>query len=678
MTSDLHHAQPAHPFSRRAVLAGSVGAAALGVGMGAPALAGGPPDARAVHWKRGHVFPMFSATGKIVVADARELDGFDRLLLITLQGLVNRDRPEIYLILDPVDETWIPDLPVRATRVEDPFILLETYRDRVAGAVVYDMDSPHTINLATTIAGLRGGIVANAEQVQAHGLSVLEDLTGRFEDDPAAVHDWAMSTLWPECTREVLVGLPPTHTVTVEGITWTELLREEDRVTDSSNLDTYTVDLSGSLGADAIFLRLSDAFPQDGWGPAVHAVEVTADGAVIASFVPGTDEETSFLFDGSGSSTKEGLRFADGGGSFIYRVEVPAGTSAVSAAIEVENQFVISATDQAPIRVEPFASFRDFAVATGALVSWLPPSGASGSQFEDLLEQVEPGTAYAGWFSNDVSGEWSGVELCSRAGVIVVAADFYANGSVLSAIRAHVSATPSARSTAAPENRTYLTLTIGEGDNIQYCQRHMRELWDDPGRGAVPMNWTVSPLLEDIGPALLHHFQVTSTENDLLVCGPSGAGYTYGDSWPEDELAVFTQLSGRYQKRTGLDVVYAYSTPVPGGVSPVLPDWVLESYAEDVELRGIIQTDESGRITDAGAAVPLIGTFYPPGGVEEFRSELLARIQEHDGDGPLFLAGLINAWNWTPSDVVALVQGLPEDVEVLLADEFFDLFAQTA
>ena len=76
--------------------------------------------------------------------------------------------------------------------------------------------------------------------------------------------------------------------------------------------------------------------------------------------------------------------------------------------------------------------------------------------------------------------------------------------------------------------------------------------------------------------------------------------------------------------------------------------------------------------------MPLIGTFYPPGGVEEFRSELLARIQEHDGDGPLFLAGLINAWNWTPSDVVALVQGLPEDVEVLLADEFFDLFAQTA
>lgn len=678
MTSDLHHPQPSLPFSRRAVLAGSVGAAALGLGAGLPAQADGPPAARAVHWRRGHVFPSFSATGKIVVADLRDLDGFDRLLLITLQGLVNRDRPEIYLVLDPVDETWIPDLPVRANRVEDPFSLLETYRDLVAGAVVYDMDSPHTINLATTLAGLRGGIVASAEQVKEHGLEVLEDLTGRFEDDPAAVHDWAMSTLWPECTREVLVGLPPTHTVTVEGVEWTELLREEERVTDSSNLDTYTVDLSGSLGAEAIFLRLSDAFPQDGWGPAVHSVEVTADGAVIASFVPGTDEEAPFLFDGSGSSTKEGLRFADGGGKFIYRVEVPAGTTQISAAVEVENQFVISATDQAPTRIEPFASFRDFPVATGALVSWLPPSGASGSQFEDLLEQVEPGTVYAGWFSNDVSGEWSGVELCSRAGVIVVAADFYVNASVLSAIRASTRATPAQRSSAAPESRTYLTLTIGEGDNIQYCQRHMRELWDDPGRGAVPMNWTVSPLLEDIGPALLHHFQSTATENDLLVCGPSGAGYTYGDSWPEEELGVFTRLSGQYQERTGLDVVYAYSTPVPGGAPPILPDRVLESYAQDVDLRGIIQTDEGGRISEPGAAVPLIGTFYPPGGVEEFRTELLARIQEHGGDGPLFLAGLINAWNWTPSDVVELVQSLPEEVEVVLADEFFDLFAQTA
>lgn len=33
----------------------------------------------------------------------------------------------------------------------------------------------------------------------------------------------------------------------------------------------------------------------------------------------------------------------------VYRFEVPAGAGAVSVAIEMENQFVVSATDQAPL-----------------------------------------------------------------------------------------------------------------------------------------------------------------------------------------------------------------------------------------------------------------------------------------------------------------------------------------
>lgn len=679
MTSDPQHLlSAARRPSRRTLLAGAAGTAALASLSAEPARADGPSAGRVVHWRKDRVFPSFGGTGRIMVADLRALDGFDRLLLISLQGLVNRERPEIYLILDPVDETWIPDLPVRARRVEDPFSLIETHRERIAGAVIPDMASPHTINLATTIAGLRGAVVATAEQAEQFDLEILEDLRGRFPDDPAAIHDWAMANLWEQCTDKILVGLPPTQTVAVDGIEWTELLREQEHVTDSSNLDTYEVDLTAQVGQGEVFVRLSDAFTADGWGPAVRSVEVTADGAVLASFTPNTPQEEAFLFDGSGSSTKEGLRFADGGGRFIYRFEIPAGATAVTAALEMENQFVVSATSQAPTRVEPFASFRDFAIATGALVSWLPPSGASGSQFEDLLDRVAPGTVYAGWFSNDVAGEWSGVELCSRAGVIVVAADFYANATALSAIRASTRARPAKPSQRTVEDHVYLTLTIGEGDNIQYCQRHMRELWDDPGRGGVPMNWTVSPLLEDIGPALLHHFQQTVTENDLLVCGPSGAGYTYGDSWPEDEFAVFTRLSGLYQGRTGLDVVYAYSTPRPDEPTAPLPEWVLEQYAADVELRGILQTDEAGGITEPGAAVPLIGMFYPPGGVDVFREALLEKIAEHDGQGPLFISGLINAWSWTPSDVVALVESLPAEVEVLLADEFLDLFARTA
>ena len=40
------------------------------------------------------------------------------------------------------------------------------------------------------------------------------------------------------------------------------------------------------------------------------------------------------------------------------------------------NQYLVTATDTAPTRIEPFPYFRDYVVATKALVSWLPPGGA--------------------------------------------------------------------------------------------------------------------------------------------------------------------------------------------------------------------------------------------------------------------------------------------------------------
>ncbi|MCG7311319.1 GxGYxYP domain-containing protein, partial [Brachybacterium sp. ACRRE] len=301
-------------FTRRTALAGGIGAAgaAAALSMSAPSAdAAGPAPAGghhgghpgggapAVHWERGHLFPTFDrAASTVRVGDMRKLDGFDRLLLITLQGLVNRERPELYLIADDVDETWIPDLPARTRYEKHPLDLVGRYRRRIVGAVVYDMDAPDTINLATTIAAQRGAVVATAEQATEHRLKVVEDLRGRFEDDPAAIYAFATDHLWEKSTHKVLVGLPPTHTVEVDGVEWTELLREKERVTDSSNLGTQTVDLAGQVGDGEVFVRLSDSFPEDGWGPALHHATLTVDGEQTADFVPGTDAEAEFLFDG--------------------------------------------------------------------------------------------------------------------------------------------------------------------------------------------------------------------------------------------------------------------------------------------------------------------------------------------------------------------------------------------
>src|SRR5690606_23693757 len=145
----------------------------------------------------------------------------------------------------------------------------------------------------------------------------------------------------------------------------------------------------------------------------------------------------------------------------------------------------------------------------------------------DLLREIFGTTAtatpYLGWFSNDVAGEWGGVDLAATQGVEVFAADFFTNGTVHSGVKADISSRIRPIRPAKPENKVYVTMTVGEGDNIQYCQRHMRILWDNPDRGKAPTNWTISPVLADVAPALYRYYQQTATENDLLVCGPSGA-----------------------------------------------------------------------------------------------------------------------------------------------------------
>ena len=58
-----------------------------------------------------------------------------------------------------------------------------------------------------------------------------------------------------------------------DGEQWTTVLREDRPITDGSNQADQSIDLTGHLGPDkATYLRVSDSFPEDGWGGRVHRV----------------------------------------------------------------------------------------------------------------------------------------------------------------------------------------------------------------------------------------------------------------------------------------------------------------------------------------------------------------------------------------------------------------------
>ena len=64
----------------------------------------------------------------------------------------------------------------------------------------------------------------------------------------------------------------------------------------------------------------------------------------------------------------------------------------------------------------------------------------------------------------------------------------------------------------------------------------------------------------------------------------------------------------------------------------------------------------------------------------EFKAGLDKHAEGWQGDSPFFIAGGVNAWNWTPTDVADLGELLAADdrYQVVLADTFFDLIRATA
>src|SRR5205823_4654664 len=170
---------------------------------------------------------------------------------------------------------------------------------------------------------------------------------------------------------------------------------------------------------------------------------------------------------------------------------------------------------------------------------------------------VEPNTPYLGWFAQDVAGEFSGTQLTSEHSVYVLAADFLENTTVVSGVPAKITGSRAAVAAPPPlQNKIYVALVMTEGDNLQYDQHRLRKIWDDPGRGRVPINWTVDPLLLDAAPSILSYYESTATPNDLLMAGPSGAGYIYPTPWPDATFRLYTKQSARYMKAAGINTVY--------------------------------------------------------------------------------------------------------------------------
>lgn len=178
----------------------SVGGVVLGLLAASIALPAGITDARPA-----------AGPDPMLVVDVEALSVEEQLTFASLQGIVNRAGPRLYLVglrsaqdfdVDPTAEAWLTDVVDVPFERVTPAEALDRLLGEVAGMVVWDPAVPYeSQNVATTIAGRDDLLPVGPDQVAGladdHGLEVEVDLRDLALTTDRQFTEWAIANLDP-------------------------------------------------------------------------------------------------------------------------------------------------------------------------------------------------------------------------------------------------------------------------------------------------------------------------------------------------------------------------------------------------------------------------------------------------------------------------------------------------
>jgi len=317
------------------------------------------------------------------------------------------------------------------------------------------------------------------------------------------------------------------------------------------------------------------------------------------------------------------------------------------------------------------AALREYATALGAAVVWLDPTiAAESTLLNSFLSSMPAGSNYMGWWPD----EQPGVQRTSQYGITTIASDWCSNLTMHSGTARTVTLKP-APPKPALQNKLYVAFILSDGDNLQYIEHLLRKLWNNPDRGAVPMGWTLSPAMLDAMPGALNYFWQTATDNDNLISGPSGYGYTYPNSWPnQNQLNQFVAKTEDYDRRAGFRVITIWNT-ITGGINQN----VGETFASIApSLLGVTAQNTGGGLTIYNNSLPGMALACNYCTSEQAMKDYIANATAGwDGTSPRFI--IIQAQPWTdikPTNFKNVANSLGSDYIVVRPDHIFQLIRE--
>jgi len=549
----------------------------------------------------------FEAPIKVDTLDVARLSYPQRLCAATLQGLVNRAGPNLFLDYgiydDPAarrtnevfmdDDLWFGKYREQVGNQDQRNLeyycqeygfkpnltssldhLIHKYDMHIHGCVLWDNALPDTANVALMLAAQEGLLPIEAglsEWAKELGLTVRNDLRGKWQDR-VSLYEWAFKNLFPLCKPGMVACIEPGW----QRPEFVDYLVQQ-------KIFTYSLGSKSGGPGDTLLLLLA-------FGP-----------AWLRELI------------------------------FALRLDSPLRYLAIR------------------------------------LMGSRSPDVRLATQIQRAVQSDTYPTIF-GWHTQQ-DDELAFMQLLSANGLRLVPAHLAGNFSFHSQVKVpNLSITaPESEAVLDPEG-IYLTFTLSDGDQLMMMSTGELGNWHSPERGTIPFNWEVQPLLVELAPALLGKYQRTATPNDCLIAGPSGAGYIIPPLAPD--LPRYLEESRRICKKAGIDVITSYVADPPGRVfrQMELHSDGLTGYLGGYAISGRAPVKRLGNAMFVANTWPQINQIWDS--ADQVFEGVRALI-DAPGPKPRFIGVHLFAYRTTLTDVTRFVAGISNDhLHVIRADAF--------
>ena len=336
----------------------------------------------------------------------------------------------------------------------------------------------------------------------------------------------------------------------------------------------------------------------------------------------------------------------------------------------------------------PRHGLRDLLVARRAFVFQANPE-LDAVLVTRILRAFPPETPVFGYpCLDDNLSSSTGVPVCEPAGVgeISSAGDFLIPSDLAANLTVHASFPPvrqrppwDDRPAAVDATKTYVAFLVSDGDNVGYNEEFLRShQWPDPARGSIPLGISISPWLSTLAPRLYDYYVHSLKPDEVLVGGPSGAGYVYPSFDPD--LDAYLSQTRRLLSLAGLRTTWILDNGYAASPSPVTVD----RYATALHPAAIF-ADYFGWIVPNPPAVSYAGTVpvlhalwggspVPPGYtvVDATVGKIQLAAATFPGR-PAFVVVALNTWEMGATQAVEVMQKLGPSFVAVRPDRFVGL-----